>query len=84
MVRRVLLPLLLLLLPALITAARAQQTQQGTAVMKRWQAMDRCAKQAQATFPDFTAADDAKRNAQLQVCLESQNLPPRTPLAPGH
>ena len=70
------------LLLALVVPAAAQQTQQGLAAIKRWTAMDKCAKQAQAAFPDFTAADNAQRDARLEACLEGQNLPSRAPLAP--
>ncbi len=74
--------LAIVLLLALVVPAAATQTQQGLIVVKRWAAMDNCAKQAQAAFPDFTAADNAKREARLQACLEGQNLPSRAPLAP--
>jgi hypothetical protein len=74
--------LAVILLLVLVVPARAAQTQQGLLVVKRWQAMDQCAKKAQAAFPDFTAAAIAKRDAQLQACLEGQNLPPRGPLEP--
>ncbi|HTV89831.1 MAG TPA: hypothetical protein VME41_12515 [Stellaceae bacterium] len=71
-----------LLLLALVVPAVAAQTQQGLQVMKKWSAMDQCAKKAQAAFPDFTAEADTKRDAQLQACLEGQNLPSREPLSP--
>jgi hypothetical protein len=74
--------LAILLLLALAAPALAAETQQGVVVMKKWAAMDQCAKKAQAAFPDFTPESNAKREAQLQACLEIQNLPPRTPLAP--
>jgi hypothetical protein len=45
--------------------------------------MDACAKQAQAAFPDFTAASDAGRDAYLKQCLEANNLPPRSPQMPA-
>jgi hypothetical protein len=74
--------LAIVLLLALVVPAAATETAQGILVMKRWQAMDLCEKKAQIAFPDFTAADNAKRDAQVQACLESQNLPSRPPLAP--
>jgi hypothetical protein len=74
--------LAVLLLLALAMPAFAAQTQQGVVVLKKWQAMDLCAKKAQAAFPDSTADSLAKRDAQLQTCLEGQNLPSRAPLEP--
>jgi hypothetical protein len=74
--------LALLLLSAFAASALAAETQQGAVVMRKWAAMDQCAKKAEAAFPDFTPDSNAKRDAQLQQCLENQNLPPRTPLAP--
>jgi hypothetical protein len=74
--------LVIVLLLALIVPVAASETQQGLIVVKKWATMDKCAKQAQAAFPDFTAADNAKRDARLQACLEGQNLPTRAPLAP--
>jgi hypothetical protein len=52
-------------------------SQQGTAAGKNWKQMDMCAKQAQAAFPDFTAAANAQRDRRLKECLEGGNLPPR-------
>jgi hypothetical protein len=67
-----------------LTATAASASQQGLVVTRQWHAMDLCAKQAQAAFPDFTADANAKRDAALQRCLAGQNLPPREPLAPQH
>jgi hypothetical protein len=67
-------------LAALPSAARASQ--QGAIAMQKWKAMDACAVQAQAAFPDFTAEANAKRDAKLKECLASQNLPPRQPISP--
>lgn len=58
-------------------AVAASATQQGQAVINSWKQMDACARQAQAAFPDYTAAAKAKRNAALQRCLEAHSLPPR-------
>jgi hypothetical protein len=74
--------LALVLLLAFVVPALATQTQQGLAVVKRWAAMDNCTKQAQAAFPDFTAVENAQREARLQACLEGQNLPSRPPTTP--
>jgi hypothetical protein len=63
------------------TAAAA--TQQGTAAIANWKAMDNCARQAQAAFPDFTADANAKRDAKLKECLGASNLPPRQPGRPA-
>lgn len=65
-----------------LAPAAATATQQGDIVAKQWKAMDLCAKKAHDAFPDFTPEANAKRDAQLQACLEGQNLPPRAPLAP--
>jgi hypothetical protein len=62
------------------TAAAA--TQEGMTAIVNWKAMDNCARQAQAAFPDFTPESNAKRNAKLKECLESSNLPPRQLGAP--
>ncbi|HKS88803.1 MAG TPA: hypothetical protein VJR70_05125 [Stellaceae bacterium] len=62
-------------------APAALATSQGYMVMRNWQVMDKCAKEAQTAFPDFTADANAKRDARLQQCLEGKNLPPRAPVA---
>ncbi|HEX3536511.1 MAG TPA: hypothetical protein VHU15_07070 [Stellaceae bacterium] len=65
---------------ALIAAsATAQATQQGIMTLSKWKAADLCAKKAQQAFPDFTPEANAKRDAQLKLCLEQQGLPPRAP-----
>jgi hypothetical protein len=55
----------------------ARASQQGVVVTKNWNAMDKCAKDAQVAFPDFTAESNAKRAAKEKECLEGKNLPPR-------
>ena len=75
--------LAIMLVLALAAPALAAETQQGAVVIRKWGAMDQCAKKAQAAFPDFTADSNAKRDAQLRTCLQNQNLPPRTPLTPA-
>ena len=75
------LGLALFVLALVSTAARA--TQQGVLVMKNWTAMDKCAREAQAAFPDYTAEAYAKRDAKEKECLATKNLAPREPLAPG-
>lgn len=64
------------------TAAYAISSQ-GTIAIAKWKAMDKCAIQAQQAFPDFSAESNAKRDAKLQECLASQNLPPRVPETPA-
>ena len=71
-------PAFLILTLGLAPVARASQ--QGAVAMKNWQIMDRCAKEAQTAFPDFTAESNAKREAREKDCLEGKNLPPREPL----
>ena len=58
----------------------AKATQQGQAAMRGWKAMDNCARQAQAAYPDFSADSNAKRDAKLKECLNGNRLPPREPL----
>jgi hypothetical protein len=70
---------LLALAPGLTQGA----SQQASGVMKNWKTGDNCAKQAQAAFPDFTPEANAKRDAKLKECLETNRLAPRESLAPG-
>jgi hypothetical protein len=63
----------------IIAATTAQATQQGIVMLSKWKAADLCAKKAQQAFPDFTPEANAKRDAQLKLCLEQQALPPRAP-----
>ena len=67
-----------------LAAGAAYATQAGQGAIKNWSLMDQCAREAQAAYPDYSAADYAKRDAKLKECLEEKNLPPRDPLAPGH
>jgi hypothetical protein len=62
---------------AALPPAAGMATQQGTVVIKKWSAVDKCAQQAQQAFPDYTAEALAKRDAKYKQCLASQNLPPR-------
>ena len=71
------------LLATVVAAGAAQASQQGTVADKKWKAMDVCARQAQAAYPDFTTEANAKRDAKLKECLAGQNLPPRESAAPG-
>jgi hypothetical protein len=64
-----------------LLAGAAKASQQGLSAVARWKVMDNCAKQAQAAYPDFTPASNAKRDARLNACLDSNNLPPRAPLS---
>ena len=52
-------------------------TQYGQQMMRTWKAEDRCAAAALKAFPDYTPEGNAKRDAQMKLCLSSQNLPPR-------
>jgi len=65
----------------LLLAGTAQATQQGQGVVNSWKAADKCAKQAQAAYPDYNAEANAKRDAKLKECLNAGNLPPRQPLS---
>jgi len=67
-------------LPFLIGAAEGA-TAQGQQVNTNWRAADKCAKEAQAAYPDYSAESNAKRDAQLKACLNSNNLAPRGPLS---
>jgi hypothetical protein len=58
-------------------------SQQGVGVMRNWKTGDTCAKQAQSAFPDFTPEANAKRDAKLKECLETNHLAPREPGTPG-
>lgn len=68
----------LLLLIVLVPCA-AQATPPGTEAIKKWHTMDKCSRDAQAAFPDYTPESNAKRDAKLKDCLARQNLPPRAP-----
>ena len=76
---------LLLSVPIVFGGANAEaNSTQGNVVLQNWKVSDKCARQAQAAFPDFTPEANAKRDANLKACLDSQILPPREPLAPAH
>ena len=75
-------PLALAFLLIALGPTAAGASQQGVVAGLKWKAMDRCAAQAHAAFPDFTAEANARREAKLKACLAGQNLPPRQPLAP--
>ena len=66
----------------LLSAGTAQASQQGQGVVNSWKAADKCAKQAQAAYPDYNAEANAKRDAKLKECLNAGNLAPRQPLSP--
>ena len=66
----------------LLLAGTAQASQQGQGVVNSWKAADKCAKQAQAAYPDYNAEANAKRDAKLKECLNAGNLAPRQPLSP--
>jgi hypothetical protein len=66
----------------LLFAGAAEASQQGQVVLNNWKAADKCAKQAQAAYPDYNAEANAKRDAKLKECLNASNLAPRQPLSP--
>ena len=66
----------------LLFAGVAEASQQGQVVLNNWKAADKCAKAAQAAYPDFNAEANVKRDAKLKECLGSGNLAPRQPLSP--
>jgi len=66
----------------LLLAGTAQASQQGQGVVNSWKAADKCAKQAQAAYPDYNAEANAKRDAKLKECLNAGNLAPRQPMSP--
>jgi hypothetical protein len=66
---------------SVLAPAAAFANQQAVIAINKWKAMDTCAVQAQAAYPDFTAEANAKRDAKLKECLAQQNLPPRQPFA---
>jgi hypothetical protein len=61
----------------------AHASQAGVMVLRKWRTMDKCSKEAQTAFPDYTPDANTKRDAKLKECLEIQNLPPREPLSPA-
>jgi hypothetical protein len=73
--------ILLLLATLALSIGAAQATQQGNGAIAKWKTMDKCARQAQTAFPDFSPDSNAKRDAALKNCLNANNLPPRDPLA---
>lgn len=66
----------------LLFAGAAEASQQGQVVLNNWKAADKCAKQAQAAYPDYSVEANAKRDAKLKECLNASNLAPRQPLSP--
>jgi hypothetical protein len=71
------LAVILMSLSGIVQAA----TQQGREVNANWRAADKCAKQAQAAYPDYSAESNAKRDKNLKECLRGNNLAPREPLS---
>jgi len=66
----------------LLLIGTAEASQQGQTAVVYWKAADKCAKQAQAAFPDYNAESNAKRDAKLKECLSAGNLAPRQPMSP--
>jgi hypothetical protein len=65
----------------LLLMGAAEASQQGQTAVVYWKAADKCAKQAQAAYPDNSAEANAKRDAALKNCLNGSNLAPRQPLS---
>jgi hypothetical protein len=76
--KRLALPLAAALL---FSSGIAQATQQARDVAVNWRTADKCAKRAQAAYPDYSAESNAKRDANLNECLRLYNLTPRQPLS---
>lgn len=72
------LPLAVVLL---LLIGTAEASQQGQAAVGYWKAADKCAKQAQAAYPDYSTEANAKRDVALKNCLNGGNLAPRQPLS---
>ena len=70
------------LLALVLAPTGAMASQQGSLATKNWKLMDKCNREAQTAFPDFTAQANAQRDAKVKECLEGKNLPPREPLSP--
>jgi hypothetical protein len=66
-----------------LVAGTASSSQQGQRAQIYWKAADKCAKQAQAAFPDYNPESNAKREAKLKECLNASNLAPREPISPS-
>jgi hypothetical protein len=66
----------------LLLSGTAEATSaQGRNVDANWRTADKCAKQAQAAYPDYSAESNAKRDTSLKDCLRLYNLTPRQPLS---
>lgn len=63
-----------------LPSVSAGATQQGQSVLRSWKIMDACTRQAQTAYPEFNADSNAKRDARLKACLNSNGLPPRESL----
>jgi hypothetical protein len=72
---------LLLAAVLLLLIGTAEASQQGQTAAAYWKAADKCAKEAQAAYPDYSADANAKRDAKLKECLNASNLAPRQPLS---
>ncbi len=65
----------------LLSGPAQTTTQQGRDVSANWRTADKCAKKAQAAYPDYSAESNAKRDTSLKDCLKLYNLTPRQPLS---
>jgi hypothetical protein len=66
---------------AFLLIGRAEASQLGQTAVGYWKAADKCAKQAQAAYPDYSEEANAKRDTALKNCLNGSNLAPRQPLS---
>lgn len=73
---------LLIFAAGLAAAGTAHATAAGQQAIKNFAVMDKCNRDAQAAFPDYSSQAYAAREARLKSCLEGANLPPRAPLEP--
>jgi hypothetical protein len=67
----------------LFTGTVEAASQPGQTAIYNWKAADKCARQAQDAYPDYTAESNAKRDAKLKECLQGSNLAPRQPMSPA-
>ena len=61
---------LLLMALALSVGMAEAATQQGTTAIAKWKTMDKCAKQAQTAFPDFTPDFEREAGRRLEKLPE--------------
>ncbi len=64
--------ILLLLTAFALSIGAAQATQQGTGAIAKWKSMDKCARQAQTAFPDFSPDFERETGRRAEKLLERQ------------